>query len=561
MQYDRSVNYNNNPLLKKANISLDFTQDQIEEYLKCSEDPVYFIKNYIQIIHVDKGLVPFDLYDFQEDMVEKFHDNRFVICKMPRQTGKSTTIIAFLLHYCLFNPNVKVAILANKGNTARELLGRLQLAYEHLPLWLQHGILIWNKGDIQLENGSSIIAASTSASAIRGGSYNIIFLDEFAFVPNNIAADFFQSVYPTISSGSSTKVFIVSTPNGMNQFYKLWTDAEEGRNDYVPIDVHWSQVPGRDNEWKEQTIRNTSEDQFKVEFETEFIGSANTLLSPSRLRSLVFKPPLQKLDGYEVWELPQKDKIYILVADVARGVGKDYSAFTVIDTTEAPFKMVARFRDNEISPLLYPTTIEKVAIIYNNAWILIEANDVGGQVADILYHDLEYENIFSSVIKGRAGQVVSAGFTGTSSLGIKTTNQVKRIGCQILKNLIEEEKLLINDFETISELTTFVSKGNNYTADEGCHDDLVMTLVLYSWLSNQRYFKDLLDRDIRMELYKEKMQVIEDSLIPFGFIENGLEDEITIDNDGNMWSKEVRRWDVEEVIPSNLEDQIFINNM
>ena len=561
MEYQRSVNYNNNPLLKKANIQLDFTQDQIEEYVKCSEDPVYFIKNYVQIVHVDRGLVPFDLYDFQEDMVQKFHDNRFVICKMPRQTGKSTTILSFLLHYILFNENVKVALLANKGNTARELLGRLQLAYEHLPLWLQHGILIWNKGDIQLENGSSIIAASTSASAIRGGSYNIIFLDEFAFVPNNIADEFFRAVYPTISSGQTTKVFIVSTPNGMNQFYKLWVDAEEGRNDYVPIDVHWSQVPGRDAAWKEQTIRNTSEDQFKVEFETEFIGSANTLLSPAKLRTLAFKHPIYKKDGYEVWENPVKDKVYILSADVARGAGKDYSAFSVLDCTTTPYKIVARYRDNEISPLLYPTAITKVAENYNNAWILIESNDIGGQVADILHHDIEYENIFSSIVKGRAGQVVSAGFSGGSTLGVKTTNSLKRIGCQVLKSLIEEEKLIITDFETISELTTFVVKGNSYSADEGCHDDLVMTLVLFCWLANQRYFKDLLDQDLRMKLYEDKMKAIENDMTPFGIINTGLETESIVDTDGNLWSKENSRWSVDDVITTHVEDQIFINSM
>ena len=393
--------YLGNPNLKRKGVQVDFTAEQIDEYIKCADDPIYFIKNYIKIVHVDHGLVDFQLWDFQEEMIQKFHDNRFVICKMPRQTGKSTTIIAFLLHYALFNQDTRMAILANKGSTARELMGRLQLAYEHLPMWLQQGVVVWNKGDIELENGSKIIASATSASAVRGSTYNIIFLDEFAFVPTNIADEFFRSVYPTISSGNTTKVFIVSTPNGMNQFYRMWVDAEEKRNDYKTIDVHWSQVPGRDEEWKEQTIRNTSEDQFRVEFETEFIGSANTLISPSKLRTLAFRDPLQNKDGYSIWEHPKSGDEYFISADVARGAGKDYSAFTVINVTDTPYKLVARYRSNEISPILYPDIIHKVAKYYNEAMVLVECNDIGGQVADALYHDFEYENMISSTVKGR----------------------------------------------------------------------------------------------------------------------------------------------------------------
>ena len=393
--------YLGNPNLKRKGVQVDFTAEQIDEYIKCADDPIYFIKNYIKIVHVDHGLVDFQLWDFQEEMIQKFHDNRFVICKMPRQTGKSTTIIAFLLHYALFNQDTRMAILANKGSTARELMGRLQLAYEHLPMWLQQGVVVWNKGDIELENGSKIIASATSASAVRGSTYNIIFLDEFAFVPTNIADEFFRSVYPTISSGNTTKVFIVSTPNGMNQFYRMWVDAEEKRNDYKTIDVHWSQVPGRDEDWKEQTIRNTREEQFRVEFETEFIGSANTLISPSKLRTLAFRDPLQNKDGYSIWEHPKSGDEYFISADVARGAGKDYSAFTVINVTDTPYKLVARYRSNEISPILYPDIIHKVAKYYNEAMVLVECNDIGGQVADALYHDFEYENMISSTVKGR----------------------------------------------------------------------------------------------------------------------------------------------------------------
>ena len=513
----------------------DFTEDQIGEYIKCSTDPIYFIKNYFKIVTVDEGLVAFDLWDFQEDMVNKFNENRFVICKMPRQTGKSTVIIAYLLHYCLYNQDVRVGVLANKGQTARELLSRWRMAYENLPLWLQQGVVVWNKGDIELENGSKIIASSTSSSAIRGGTYNIIFLDEFAFVPDNISEEFFRAVYPTISSGKTTKVLIVSTPNGMNQFYRMWKDATEGRNGYVPIDVHWSRVPGRDDKWKEETIRNTSEEQFRIEFETEFIGSSDTLISTNKLRSLVFTNPPWNKNGLSIWEKPEDGRFYFLCADVARGAGKDYSAFTVIDITEIPYKMVARYRSNDITTLLYPTVIQKVASDYNMAYVLCEVNDIGGQIADILHYEMEYDNMLSSTFKGRSGQVLSAGFSKSTEMGVRTTAAVKRIGCRILKNLIEEDQLIIPDFDTIAELTTFSVKGKSYQATEGNHDDLVMTLVLFSWVANQNYFKDLMDLDLRTRMYEERIKNLEEELTPFGIISDGLQNDTFQDATGQTW--------------------------
>ena len=530
-----NTSYLGNPNLKKKNVPISWSQEEIEEFVKCKESPPYFIRKYVQIVHVDRGLIPFDLYDFQEDMVDKFYDNRFVICKMPRQTGKSTTIIAFLLHYILFNDDVRVAILANKGSTARELLSRLQLAYEHLPIWLQQGVVTWNKGDIELENGSKILASATSSSAIRGGSFNIIFLDEFAFVPPNIAEEFFRAVYPTISSGESTKVFIVSTPNGMNMFYKMWVNAVEGRSDYVPIDVHWSQVPGRDENWKDQTIRNTSEDQFRVEFETEFIGSSNTLISPGKLRTLAFRDPLEERDGYAVWAHPIAGHQYFLSADVARGAGKDYSAFTVIDATDVPYKVVARYRNNEISPLIYPDIIYKVANHYNEALVLVEANDIGGQVADTLYYDFEYENMLSASTKGRSGQVLSGGFAKGAYIGLKTTAQVKRIGCSTLKDLIEQDQIIMLDFELISELTSFAVRGKSYSATQGNNDDLVMCLVLFGWVAKQRYFKEMLDQELRQKIFGEKIKEIEEAMTPFGFVDTGIKDDYFTDEEGTVW--------------------------
>jgi len=528
--------YLGNPLLKKANTPIEFTQDQIIEFVKCKDDPVYFANNYVKIVTLDHGLQTFKPYHFQEKLINNFHKNRFNICKMPRQTGKSTTVVSFLLHYAVFNDNVNIGILANKAATARELLDRLQTAYENLPKWMQQGIISWNKGSLELENGSKILAASTSASAVRGMSFNIIFLDEFAFVPNHIADDFFSSVYPTISSGKSTKVIIVSTPKGMNHFYRMWHDAERGKNEYVYTDVHWSEVPGRDEVWKAQTIANTSEQQFKVEFECEFLGSVDTLISPSKLRSLVYDTPRKTNAGLDIYEDPQKDHDYLMTVDVARGVGIDYSAFTVVDITTFPHQIVAKYRNNEIKPMLFPSVIVDVAKNYNNSYILCEVNDVGDQVASIIHYDLEYQNLLMCSMRGRAGQIVGQGFSGKKTqLGVKMSKTVKKVGCLNLKTMIEENKLLFKDYEIMSELTTFIQKHNSFEAEEGCNDDLAMCLVIYAWLVAQDYFKELTDQDVRKRLYEEQKNQIEQDMAPFGFIVDGTESGSFVDTDGDRW--------------------------
>ena len=528
--------YLGNPNLKKANTQIEFTKENVAEYLKCKDDPVYFAMNYVKIVTLDEGLKSFAPYDFQEKLINNFHDNRFNICKMPRQTGKSTTVISYLLHYVVFNDSVNVGILANKAATARELLGRLQTAYENLPKWMQQGILSWNRGSLELENGSKILAASTSASAVRGMSFNILFLDEFAFVPNHIADSFFASVYPTITSGQNTKVIIVSTPHGMNHFYRMWHDAEKGKNEYVPTDVHWSQVPGRDEIWKEQTIANTSEQQFKIEFECEFLGSVDTLIAPSKLKSLVYDAPLTHNAGLDVFEQTKENHDYIITVDVARGVGNDYSAFVVVDITEFPHKIVAKYRDNQIKPMLFPNIIWEVAKNYNNSFILCEVNDIGDQVASILHYDLEYENLLMASMRGRAGQIVGQGFSGKKTqLGVKMSKTVKKVGALNLKTMIESDKLLFKDYDILSELTTFISKSNSFEAEEGCNDDLAMCLVIYAWLVNQDYFKELTDQDVRKRLYEEQKNQIEQDMSPFGFIEDGLDDTSFIDNEGDRW--------------------------
>ena len=529
--------YLGNPNLKKANTAHEFTEEQVIEFIKCKDDPVYFARNYIKIVSLDHGLVNFDMYPFQEKLIQNFHDHRFNICKMPRQTGKSTTCVSYLLHYAVFNDNVNIAILANKASTARDLLGRLQLAYENLPKWMQQGIISWNKGSLELENGSKISANSTSSSAVRGGSYNVIFLDEFAFIPNHIADDFFASVYPTISSGQSTKVIIVSTPRGMNHFYRMWHDSEKGKNEYVPTDVHWSEVPGRDQVWKEQTIANTSEQQFKVEFECEFLGSVNTLINPAKLRNLVYEDPIQRNAGLDIYEKPRKDHNYLMTVDVARGLGNDYSAFVVFDITEFPYKVVAKYRNNEIKPMLFPNVIQDTLKGYNNAWVLIEVNDIGEQVANILHYDLEYENMLMAAMRGRAGQVVGHGFSGKKSqMGVRTTAQVKKLGCSNLKTLLEDDKLLTLDYDIISELTTFAQKHNSFEAEEGCNDDLAMCLVIFSWLVAQDYFKEMTDTDVRKRIYDEQKNQIEQDMAPFGFLDDGINDSVAFtDKNGDRW--------------------------
>ena len=541
--------YLGNPNLKKINVTQEWTKEQLEEYAKCMDNPQYFIEKHIKIVSLDEGLIPFKMYDFQKDMVGTFHSNRFSICKLPRQSGKSTIIIAYLLHYVLYNANVNVAILANKAAVARDLLGRLQLAYENLPQWMQQGVMSWNKGSLELENGSKILAASTSASAVRGGSYNVIFLDEFAYVPQTIAEQFFSSVYPTISSGKSSKVMIVSTPHGMNMFYKMWVDAQEKRSSYVPIEVHWSEVPGRDQAWKEETIRNTSESQFNTEFECEFLGSIDTLISPAKLRTMAYHPPIKSNAGLDIYENPKEGATYMITVDVARGSQKDYSAFVIIDISQIPYRVVGKYKDNEIKPLLFPQIIYNAARAYNQAFVLIEVNDIGEQIANAMQFDLEYDNLVMASMRGRAGQVLGGGFSGgKAQLGVRTTKATKAVGCSNLKQLIEDDKLFIPDLDCIGELSTFIIKGKSFQADEGQNDDLVACLFIFAWASDQTYFKELTDMDIRQTMMREQQDALEQDMAPFGFVVTGLEDENIgnmVDEYGTKWSPIVRNYETD----------------
>ena len=538
--------YLGNPNLKKVNTPVDFTEEQIIEFQKCEKDPIYFMEKFMKIVSLDEGLVPFKMYDFQKKIVDTLHKERFTICKLPRQSGKSTTTIAYLLHYAIFNPNSNIAILANKSSTARDILGRLQLAYENLPKYIQQGVINWNKGNIELENKSTIIAAATSSSAIRGGSYNIIFLDEFAFVPTNIAELFFSSVYPTISAGTKTKMVIVSTPYGMNMFYKLWMDSQSKKNDYIPIEVHWSEVPGRDEKWKEQTIRNTSEEQFQQEFECEFLGSVNTLISATKIKQIPIINPIKSAQGVDIYEDKIEGHTYVCTVDVSRGVDKDYSAFLVFDVSKMPYKVVAKYRSNEIKPFVFPNIINRVCLAYNHAHILTEVNDIGQQVAEALQFEIEYPNILMTTQKGRAGQILGAMFSGRgSSMGVRMTKQIKRVGCSNLKTVVEGDKLIINDWHIIQEMSTFTKRGQSWQAEDGSNDDLMMCLVIFGWLSNQPFFKELSNTNARLKMYEEQKNLIEQDMAPFGFVDDGVhdpeEDEEAVDEYGTRWFPATRK--------------------
>jgi hypothetical protein len=486
------------------------------------------LEKVIELKRNDKKSNMYDLIDVDNENL--YYTNDIV-------SHNSTIVVSYLLHYAIFNDNTNIAILANKASTARDLLDRLQTGYENLPKWLQQGVISWNKGSMELENKSKITAASTSASSIRGGTYNIIFLDEFAFVPNTVADNFFSSVYPVITSGKSSKVIVVSTPYGMNHFYRLWDDAQTGKNEYVPIEVHWTDVPGRDEEFKRSTIANTSESQWRQEFECLFLGSSDTLISGSVLNRLTFHTPKISNASLDVYEDPQEDHTYVITVDVARGVEKDYSAFIVIDVSQFPHKVVAKYRNNQIRPILFPQIIKEVAVSYNKAYILCEVNDVGDQVAAGLHYDLEYSNILMSSMRGRAGQILGQGFSGKKvQLGVKMSKTTKKVGCLNLKTLIEDNKVIFNDFEIINELTTFIQKGNSFEAEDGRNDDLVMCLVMYSWLILQDYFKELTDQDIRKKIYEEQKNQVEQDMSPFGFVDDGVNQESTfVDSEGNRW--------------------------
>ena len=516
--------YLGNPSVKRDGVESQFTKEQILEYKKCMDDPVYFAQKYVKIISLDEGLVPFKLYPYQRDMFKHFNDNRFSIVLACRQSGKSISSVVYLLWYACFHPEKTIAILANKGAVAREMLARITLALENLPFFLQPGCKALNKGSIEFSNNSRIIAAATSGSSIRGLSINLLFLDEFAFVEND--AQFYTSTYPVVSAGKETQIIICSTANGVgNVYHKLWEGAVTDTNEFKPFRVDWWDVPGRDEKWKQTTIANTSELQFEQEFGNTFHGRGNTLIAANHLLAQKAYDPIEYIENVYVYKKGKHKHDYIMTVDVAKGRGQDYSTFTIIDISTDPFEQVCVFRDNNISPMLLPDLIYKYARMYNDAYIIVESNDQGSVVCNGLYYDLEYENMFvESAVKANA-------------IGATMTRRVKRIGCSTIKDLIEQKKLSIYDAQTIIEMTTFVSKGNSFMALAPNHDDLMMNLVLFAWFTTTDIFQSITDIDMKNLLYKEQLKAIQDDMIPFGFIENAVDDEPKYekDNEGNLW--------------------------
>ena len=517
--------YLGNARVKRDGVQQSFTEIEVQEYLRCMESPAYFCKNYIKIIHIDHGLVDFEPYEYQDNMFEHFNSNRFSIVLACRQSGKSIAVCAYLLWYACFHSEKLIAILANKGSTAREMLGRISLMLENLPFFLQPGCRALNKGSIEFSHNSKLVASATSGSSIRGKSVSLLYLDEFGFVEN--AGTFYTSTYPVISSGKQSRVIITSTANGVgNIFHRIWEGAIQKTNEYKPLRVDWWDVPGRDEKWKEETIANTSELQFEQEFGNSFIGTGTTLISSDALLSLRAENPIYTQGGVKVYQKPIEKHNYVMTVDVAKGRNKDYSTFTIIDISVRPFLCVAIYRDNTVSPLLFPDVIYKYAKTYNDAYVIVESNDAGQVVCNALYYDLEYEHMFvESAVKAGA-------------IGATMTKRVKRIGCSNLKDLIEAKKLKVVDIDMIAELSTFEVQRNSYGASDGNHDDLVMNLVLFGWFSSTDIFSEFGNIDLKNLLYAEKLKAIEDELTPVGImgdLENNEVSQYERGVDGNLW--------------------------
>jgi len=532
--------YNGNANLKRKGTPIEFTQDMVGEFIKCAQDPTYFSEKYIQIVHVDKGLIPIKMYDYQKEIVEKITNNRRVAVVTSRQAGKTTTAVAVILHYVLFNDHKTCALLANKGDAAREILDRIKIAYEALPKWLQQGVIEWNKGSVEFENGCKIIAGATSSSAIRGKSISFLYIDETAFVEN--WDEFFASVFPTISSGKTTKMLYTSTPNGLNHFYKTCEGAKADTNGFEYVEVPWQRVPGRDEKWRKETLAAMDQDtqKFSQEFECGFLGSSGTLIEGGKLKSLVPRTPVGQTQHMKVYEKPQKDHTYCCIVDVARGKGLDYSAFQIIDVTEMPYRQVCMFKDNMITPIDYAEIIYRSIKSYNEAYTLVEVNDIGEQVSETLHYEFEVETLMFTESAGRSGKRISTGFSKKADKGIRTTKAVKSVGCNMLKMLVEQDQLILNDFDTINELSTFSRKGNSYEAESGCHDDLVMGLVLFAWMTDQMFFKEITNINTVNELRQRNEEELAESLLPIGFNDYDSNSDsnpvpVSVGDDDNSW--------------------------
>ena len=537
---DRRFLYLGNERLKRSGVKIDFTPEQVAEWARCALDQEYFIRNYIKIVTTHSGIQLMQPFDYQLEIMTKLKNNNHVVCLTARQSGKTTTAVAVILHYILFQDEPKtVALLSNNGAGAREIMSRIQLAYENLPKWLQQGVKVWNKGSIELENGCKVITGTTTSASLRGKSLNFLYIDEAAFVSIGWD-DFFSAVYPTLSTDPNYRLFLTSTPNGLNHFYKIWDGAVKGKNGYAWVRVSWDRVPGRDAAWKEKTLAaiNYDEEKFAQEYCCEFMGSSGTLLDSNTLKSLTWQdpinqgskktnqplPPIAQLVETKVYHFPEPNGIYVQVVDVSRGKGIDYSTISVMRVDKMPYVQVATFRSNLITPIDYAEVVYEMGRYYNEALTLVEINDIGGQVVDILMDSYDYDNIVYTHSAGKNGKQVSSGFGHNVDRGIRTTKTVKAIGCSGLKMLVSQQQMIVNDFQTIEELSRFSKKGTSYEAEPGYNDDTVMCLVLFSWLAQQSYFQDVTDINTLSALRQKTLREIEDDVVPVGII-----------NDGNDW--------------------------
>jgi hypothetical protein len=518
--------YNNNIHLPRANSERGYTFDQQEELLKCEEDPAYFAETYFKIIHPDHGLIPLKLFEYQREAILKASTGLFTILNQSRQSGKTTVVTAILLHAAIFLKNKRIGVLANKLETAIEIMERIKLAFEHLPDWLKPGVVKWNAKSIKFDNGSEIICSASQGNSIRGKTLYMLYIDEVAFIDD--WKKFSSAVLPVIASGKTTRKIYSSTPNGMNHFYTQVKTARKKSSSIEIVEVPWWKVPGRDDEWAKKTLEeecNGDQRVFDQEYALSFHGSSSTLISGSALGRIESGTLIHydaHTNQYETPFLPdgsRNNHIYVMTVDVSRGKGLDYSALSIIDVSEKPFKQVLTYRNNMINAVDFAMVCHKFATIYNDAYILCELNDNGEEVANNLF-ELE-SNLVHTKTKGRNGKQIS--YEGDSDKGLKTSHQTKINGCHFLKVLIEQEQLITQCPETNSELKTFSLKGKSYEAETGKNDDLAMTLVLFAWLCWVKFIDQITDKEIAEAIREQTEEAVERSLLPFGIVQDGFE--------------------------------------
>lgn len=525
--------YRGNENLKRARTAQDYTKEQLREFIKCMNDKEYFYREYVKILDVDRGIISYNPYNYQTRLSKSVDENRFVLCKFPRQSGKTTCLAAYIVHCLLFKENFKVLIAAHVSDGAVEVMDRIKFILENLPLWLQSGIISWNVFSVELENGSKVSASATTEKTGRGKSINLLLLDEFAFVSQAIAENFLASTFPTLAKGQTTQLVIISTPNGLNHFNKMWVDANEHNSGFFPVEIKWNDVPGRDEKFREETIKLIGIDRWNQEFDGQFLGSQNTLISPDKLKNIVHINPLEQTsEGLKVYRKPEKDGVYMITVDVSRGKALDYHAFVVFDITAWPIEIVCTFKNNELPPSVYPNVIYRIGTYYNDAYVLVETRDNGEQIAEILFRELEYESMLGTKIGGRKGQKLS--IYNVKGKGLQTSKSTKLIGCSNLKYIIEDEKMIINCHEVIKELANFEKKRASYEAKQGYNDDLVICLVNFAWATTQPFFKNLTEFGVR-DFYEEQIKEVEENSLPLARYSDGMKGQLEFSYEDWNW--------------------------